>query len=83
MLMGGVDNTGTSAPVVVHCATGIGRTALFIGLDTIRRQILEGTERQVDIYKCVLRMREDRRYMVQKFNLFLPLIVVSIDILFF
>ena len=63
---GGPKNGATTShgPVVVHCSTGCGRTGILVGLDTITKQIDAGNENPVDIYKCVLRMREDRGFMV-------------------
>ncbi|XP_047474201.1 receptor-type tyrosine-protein phosphatase C-like [Penaeus chinensis] len=49
--------------VVVHCSAGVGRTGTFIGLHNIMQEIDKGIS--VDIYECVLRMRNCRMNMVQ------------------
>ena len=68
---------GESGPVVVHCPSGVGRTGLVIGLDTLVQQIEDQGQKQeegtqgnaaradtIDVYGCVFRIREDRGSMV-------------------
>jgi len=49
-------------PAIVHCAAGVGRTATFLAILDQVRALNEG--REVDIHKCVARLRdpEDGRY---------------------
>ncbi|XP_063613913.1 receptor-type tyrosine-protein phosphatase alpha-like [Penaeus indicus] len=49
--------------VVVHCSAGVGRTGTFIGLHNIMQEIDQGNS--IDIYECVLKMRDCRMNMVQ------------------
>ena len=53
----------SSHPVVVHCASGTGRTGVALGVD-IGMQELDET-RSVDILRNVCLMRQDRGGLVQ------------------
>ncbi|KAK6991251.1 receptor-type tyrosine-protein phosphatase eta, partial [Biomphalaria glabrata] len=53
----------TSTPLVVHCSAGVGRTGTFIALLNIMQQA-EQTG-QVDIFSTVVKLRQDRHFMVQ------------------
>nr|XP_039259604.1 receptor-type tyrosine-protein phosphatase eta-like [Styela clava] len=50
-------------PIIVHCSTGAGQTAVFIGYDCLIEEA--GSANRVDIYHCVLKMRQQRVDMVQ------------------
>ncbi|XP_062513235.1 tyrosine-protein phosphatase non-receptor type 5-like [Corticium candelabrum] len=52
-----------SAPVVVHCSAGIGRTGCFISIDIAIQQLKE--DGYVDVLKILCRLRQDRGGMVQ------------------
>ena len=55
---------GLSAPVIVHCSAGVGRTGTLIGLDKLAREV-EGGAEEIDVFKAVYEMREDRCKMVR------------------
>ncbi|XP_052218424.1 receptor-type tyrosine-protein phosphatase alpha-like [Dreissena polymorpha] len=50
-------------PWFVHCSAGVGRTGTFIALDYLYDQ--GTTEKQVNVFDAVLRLREQRVNMVQ------------------
>ncbi|XP_053387668.1 cell death abnormality protein 1-like [Mercenaria mercenaria] len=55
--------TDLDGPIVVHCSAGIGRTGTYISIDSLAQ---EGeAEGRVDIYACVINLREHRVNMVQ------------------
>lgn len=55
-----------AGPPVVHCSTGIGRTAALIVIDMVVRKIQkEGLESELDIQGIVQRVRTQRPWMVQ------------------
>lgn len=55
-----------SAPIIVHCSAGIGRTGTFIVIDMIIDQIKRlGFESEVDIQRTVQMVRSQRSGMVQ------------------
>ncbi|KAJ8321776.1 hypothetical protein KUTeg_000247 [Tegillarca granosa] len=52
-----------SGPPVIHCSAGIGRTGTFIALDALYK---EGQKtREIDVYRYVHIMRENRMNMIQ------------------
>ena len=54
---------GSTAPLLVHCSAGIGRTGTFIALDS---SLLRMKDMQtLNVYKSVMGMREQRVMMVQ------------------
>jgi len=55
-----VDN---SAPLLVHCSAGVGRTGTFITLDAMLARMRE--ERSVCVFDFVRNMRAKRVFMVQ------------------
>lgn len=56
-----LDNRG---PVVVHCSAGIGRTGVYIVVDTLIQQ-LNHRSKHVNIFNKVLEIRRYRQSMVQ------------------
>uniref|UniRef100_A0A2C9LN21 Uncharacterized protein n=1 Tax=Biomphalaria glabrata TaxID=6526 RepID=A0A2C9LN21_BIOGL len=58
-----VDINSSTAPVVVHCSAGVGRTGTFIALHNILSQAKETGS--VDFYKTLVKLREDRFLMIQ------------------
>ena len=55
-----------TAPVVVHCSAGVGRTGIIIGVDVGMDLMLAG--RRADLSKIVQNMRLDRGGMLQTFE---------------
>nr|CAB3265289.1 receptor-type tyrosine-protein phosphatase epsilon-like [Phallusia mammillata] len=57
------DLQNTNAPIIVHCSAGVGRTGTYIAMDTLFHELDDkGT---VDVPRTVLRMRENRKDMIQ------------------
>ena len=54
---------GSTAPLLVHCSAGIGRTGTFIALDSFMLQLKD--LQTLNVYKFVAEMREQRAKMVQ------------------
>ena len=54
----------TTTPIVVHCSAGVGRTGVFIVLDTVLAAI-EAGEFNGDVYSIVYTARKHRIHMVQ------------------
>ncbi|KAH9507491.1 hypothetical protein Btru_051290 [Bulinus truncatus] len=54
------------SPILVHCGTGVGRTGVFIAVDTLIKQY--ETEGSVQVCDFISRMRRDRPYMVRTFS---------------
>ncbi|GMT28282.1 hypothetical protein PFISCL1PPCAC_19579 [Pristionchus fissidentatus] len=52
-----------SAPAVVHCSAGVGRSGTFVVVDTVIRLVESGTE--VDMEKLIVRLREKRMGLIQ------------------
>ncbi|XP_072173209.1 uncharacterized protein [Diadema setosum] len=57
------EGQGGSAPILVHCSAGVGRTGTFITLYCMLDQLQE--EGRVSIFDFIKQMREDRPKMVQ------------------
>ncbi|XP_072547530.1 receptor-type tyrosine-protein phosphatase H-like isoform X1 [Salminus brasiliensis] len=58
-----IESSPSTGPTVVHCSAGVGRTGIFIALDTVLQQLEK--QRAVSIAACVHRMRLNRPLMVQ------------------
>ncbi|KAK3098767.1 hypothetical protein FSP39_022940, partial [Pinctada imbricata] len=55
-----------NGPIVVHCSAGVGRTGTFIALDHLLQFIDDHDfDSSVDIFDLVLKLRENRMFMVQ------------------
>lgn len=59
------ENCLNDSPIVVNCATGVGKTAVFIAIDRIYVQLKKGKDDYIDIFKTVFEMRQYRPLMVQ------------------
>ena len=55
--------TDKSAPLLVHCSAGVGRSGTFITLDSMMIQVKQKTT--VDVYGFVKMARTQRAQMVQ------------------
>ncbi|EGD72413.1 tyrosine phosphatase [Salpingoeca rosetta] len=53
-----------TAPIVIHCSAGVGRTGTYIAIDTLVRQALD-MGGDLDVREVVASMRMRRCYMVQ------------------
>ena len=51
---------------VIHCSSGVGRTGTFIALSRLIDQICNESK-YLDVFKTVLRLRGDRKFMVRFF----------------
>ena len=54
----------STAPSIVHCSAGIGRTGVLIAVDVGIQGVLQG-DPKVDILRTVSTLRQDRAGMVQ------------------
>ncbi|XP_028414288.1 receptor-type tyrosine-protein phosphatase S-like [Dendronephthya gigantea] len=54
-----------SGPIIVHCSAGVGRTGVFIAIDTILDKLDKGVVNCIDVFGEVSSMRERRMNMVQ------------------
>ncbi|CAN2391798.1 Receptor-type tyrosine-protein phosphatase [Pristimantis euphronides] len=56
-------NSPGSGPVIVHCSAGIGRTGTFMALDVLLK--MARAVKKVNVFCCVLQLRNTRVNMVQ------------------
>ncbi|CAB3997379.1 receptor-type tyrosine- phosphatase epsilon-like isoform X2 [Paramuricea clavata] len=54
-----------SGPIVVHCSAGVGRTGVFLAVDTILDKLEKGVINSIDVFGQVCAMRERRMNMIQ------------------
>ncbi|XP_028402574.1 receptor-type tyrosine-protein phosphatase S-like isoform X6 [Dendronephthya gigantea] len=54
-----------SGPIVVHCSAGVGRTGVFLAIDTILDKLDQGVINSIDVFGHVCAMRERRMNMIQ------------------
>ncbi|XP_028402571.1 receptor-type tyrosine-protein phosphatase F-like isoform X3 [Dendronephthya gigantea] len=54
-----------SGPIVVHCSAGVGRTGVFLAIDTILERLEKGVINSIDVFGHVCAMRERRMNMIQ------------------
>jgi len=59
-----IDACEGAGPVVVHCTAGIGRTALFIALDSLLLATA-ALDPALDVQEVASRLRTERTLMVQ------------------
>lgn len=56
----------TSAPVIVHCSAGVGRTGTFIAVDYLLQFVdANPLDSNIDVFQFVNKMRANRVHMVQ------------------
>ncbi|XP_060598731.1 uncharacterized protein LOC132752424 [Ruditapes philippinarum] len=55
-----------TGPTIVHCTAGVGRTGVFIALDMLVEEGLDSLN--VDVFKCVTTLREQRVLMVHSID---------------
>jgi len=53
-----------NSTTVVHCSAGVGRTGTFIAIDLLLQQLANNCE-NMDVFGCILQLREQRVRMVQ------------------
>lgn len=53
----------SSAPIVIHCSAGVGRTGTLIALDVLIQKIKD--EKKVNVFEVVKKLRQQRVKMVQ------------------
>ncbi|KAL8595609.1 hypothetical protein ACOMHN_025645 [Nucella lapillus] len=56
-------STHGEGPIIVHCSAGIGRTGTYVALDILLARASH--QQQVDVFQCVLGLRQQRVDMVQ------------------
>ncbi|KAJ8306600.1 hypothetical protein KUTeg_017145 [Tegillarca granosa] len=59
-------NPDSSAPLIIHCSAGIGRTGTYIAIDYLLQQAR--AEGVVDVLKCANLMRANRINMIQTWS---------------
>ncbi|CAJ0599232.1 unnamed protein product [Cylicocyclus nassatus] len=58
-------NKNSTAPVLVHCSAGVGRTGTIISVNYIRELIESEELDSLDIFELVMSLRKQRASMVQ------------------
>ncbi|XP_067942397.1 receptor-type tyrosine-protein phosphatase epsilon-like [Watersipora subatra] len=57
----------STAPLIVHCSAGVGRTGTYIALENLIQEAHDERmkPKSVDVVACVNRLRQERMFMVQ------------------
>ncbi|CAD5113988.1 DgyrCDS3152 [Dimorphilus gyrociliatus] len=58
-----LNTSSSTAPVVVHCSAGVGRTGTYIAISKLAEKVLKGE--RIDVFEVVRKMRRERVNMVQ------------------
>ncbi|KHJ93274.1 Protein-tyrosine phosphatase [Oesophagostomum dentatum] len=58
-------NENSTAPVLVHCSAGVGRTGTIISVNYIREMIESEELQSLDLFQLVMNLRRQRASMVQ------------------
>ncbi|XP_062509978.1 uncharacterized protein LOC134186081 isoform X2 [Corticium candelabrum] len=57
------DSRGSTAPLIIHCSAGVGRSGTLVAIDTLMNVLAAGGD--IDVKSVVVRLRMSRTNMVQ------------------